>query len=34
VREALVDASWQWIALAMLGSLPAHLADLYGRRHG
>jgi hypothetical protein len=34
VREALVDASWQWIALALLGSLPAHLADLYGRRHG
>ena len=31
VRAALVDASWQWVALALLGSLMAHLADLYGR---
>ena len=32
VRAALVDAAWQWVALALLGSLLAHLADLYGRR--
>jgi hypothetical protein len=34
VRAALVDAWWGWIALALLGSLVAHLVDLYGRRHG
>ena len=34
VRAALVDASWEWVALALLGSLLAHLADLYGRRQG
>ena len=34
VRAALVDASWEWVALALLGSLLAHLADLYGRRRG
>jgi hypothetical protein len=32
VRAALVNAAWQWVALALLGSLLAHLADLYGRR--
>ena len=31
VRAALVDAAWEWVALALLGSLLAHLADLYGR---
>jgi hypothetical protein len=31
VRAALVNAAWQWVALALLGSLLAHLADLYGR---
>jgi F0F1-type ATP synthase assembly protein I len=34
VRAALVDAAWEWVALALLGSLVAHLADLYGRRRG
>jgi hypothetical protein len=34
VRAALVDASWQWVALALLGSLLAHLADLYCRQRG
>jgi F0F1-type ATP synthase assembly protein I len=34
VRAALVDASWEWIAFALLGSLAAHLADLYGRWQG
>ena len=34
VRAALVDAAWQWVALALLGSLLAHLADLYGRWRG
>jgi formaldehyde-activating enzyme involved in methanogenesis len=34
VRAALVDAWWGWVALALLGSLLAHLADLRGRRHG
>jgi len=32
VRAALTDAAWQWVAVALLGSLLAHLADLYGRR--
>jgi hypothetical protein len=31
VRAALTDAAWQWVAVALLGSLLAHLADLYGR---
>ena len=30
----LVDAAWEWVALALLGSLLAHLVDLYGRRRG
>jgi F0F1-type ATP synthase assembly protein I len=34
VRAALVDAAWEWVALALLGSLLAHLADLYCRQHG
>jgi F0F1-type ATP synthase assembly protein I len=34
VRAALVDAAWEWVALALLGSLLAHLVDLYGRRRG
>jgi F0F1-type ATP synthase assembly protein I len=34
VRAALVGASWEWVALALLGSLLAHLADLYVRRRG
>jgi hypothetical protein len=34
VRAALVDAPWEWVALALLGSLLAHLADLYGRWRG
>ena len=31
VRAALTDAAWQWVAAALLGSLLAHVADLYGR---
>jgi hypothetical protein len=31
VRAALVDAAWEWVAVALLGSLLAHVADLYGR---
>jgi hypothetical protein len=31
VRAALTDAAWHWVAAALLGSLLAHLADLYGR---
>jgi hypothetical protein len=34
VRAALVDASWEWVALALLGSLLAHVVDLYGRLRG
>ena len=34
VRAALVDAAWEWVALALLGSLLAHLADLYCRQRG
>lgn len=28
LRASLVDASWQWIALALLAALAAHLTDL------
>lgn len=28
LRGALVGAGWPWIALALLGALVAHLADL------
>lgn len=34
VRSALVDAGWEWVAMALLGSLLAHVADLYGRWRG
>lgn len=32
VRAALTGAGWPWVALALAGSFPAHLADL--RRRG
>jgi len=32
VRAALTGAGWQWVALALAASFPAHLADL--RRRG
>lgn len=32
VRAALTDADWQWVALALGASFPAHLADI--RRRG
>lgn len=32
VRAALTDADWQWVALALVASFPAHLADI--RRRG
>ncbi len=32
VRAALTGAAWQWVALALAASFPAHLADL--RRRG
>lgn len=31
LRAALVGAGWQWVALALALSFPAHLADLAGR---
>jgi hypothetical protein len=31
VRAALTDVAWEWVAVALLGSLLAHVADLYGR---
>jgi hypothetical protein len=34
VRAALVGAAWEWVAVALLGSLLAHAADLYGRWRG
>ena len=34
VRAALADAAWEWLALALLGSLLAHVLDLYGRWRG
>lgn len=32
VRAALTGAGWQWVALALAASFPAHLADM--RRRG
>nr|WP_295663100.1 hypothetical protein [Polymorphobacter sp.] len=32
VRAALTGAGWQWIALALAASFPAHIADM--RRRG
>jgi uncharacterized membrane protein SirB2 len=31
LRAALTDASWPWLALLLLASLAAHLADLVRR---
>ena len=31
LRAALVGAHWTWLALALLGALAAHLADLWLR---
>ena len=31
LRVALVGAHWTWLALALLGALAAHLADLWLR---
>lgn len=31
VRAALTGAGWQWVALLLTASLPAHLADLARR---
>ena len=32
IRAALTGADWQWVALWVGLSLPAHLADLWRRR--
>lgn len=32
VRAALTGAGWQWVALALAASFPAHIADM--RRRG
>ena len=32
LRAALTGAGWQWVALALTVSLPAHLADLRHRK--
>ncbi len=34
LRAALVGASWLWIALPLLASLPVHLADIRQRKRG
>lgn len=31
VRAALTGAGWQWIALALAASFPAHIADIRQR---
>ena len=32
LRAALTGMAWPWIALALMASFPAHLADLVRRR--